>query len=138
MEAMHPNERVLLKLHGTYEERTFRVFTTDEYDRGYRIGDVTITSLGMLTFTNRPLLILGSSVDKDRAIRVVGDIHQRISGLWRYAIVQELLRRAARRAAEGDDSPRHPRPLVPDRQARADRGHPAKTLLKTPSLPGSG
>jgi hypothetical protein len=88
VKAMHRNERVLLKIHGTYEERTFRVFTTTEYERGYRVGDVTISTLGMLTFTNRPLLILGSSVEKDRAIRVLGDIHERIAGLWHYAVVQ--------------------------------------------------
>ena len=114
MKTMHRNERVLLKIHGTFEERTLHIFTTTEYERWYRVGDVTISSLGMLMFTNRPLLILGSSVDKDRAIRVVGDIHELIAGLVAVrGRAGELRRGAFRRAAEGDVSPRHPRPLYP-------------------------
>jgi hypothetical protein len=87
VEAVHQNRRTLLKIHGTYNDRTFRVFTKDEYRRGYEDGPVTLESLAWLTFTNRPLLFLGCSLQADRTVQVLAEIHRRLAGLRHYAIL---------------------------------------------------
>jgi SIR2-like domain len=85
--AIHGNRRQLLKIHGTYNDRTFRVFTKDEYKRGYEGGEFNLESLAWLTFVNRPLLFLGCSLEADRTVAVLAEIHRRLSGLKHYAIL---------------------------------------------------
>jgi len=88
VKAFHRNEQTLLMIHGRADDATFRVFTTTEFERGYKLGDVTISNLGLLTFTNRPLLILGASLTVDRTVEVMASIHERHGSLWHYAILE--------------------------------------------------
>lgn len=85
--AVHRNQRAVLKIHGTYDDRTFRVFTKDEYERGYEDRGVTLKSLAWLTFTNRPLLFLGCSLESDRTVEVLAEIHRRLPALKHYAVL---------------------------------------------------
>ena len=86
--AVHHNERALLKIHGTHDESTFRVFTTGDYEKSYGEGPQSLASLAWLTFTNRPLLFLGCSLETDRTVVVLTDIHGRLEYLRHYAIVE--------------------------------------------------
>jgi hypothetical protein len=81
--AMQRNQHVLIKIHGDAGDRTARVFTGLEYDAQYK----GISRLARVMFTNRPLLFLGCSLDKDRTLEVLEAIHQEIPGLAHYAIV---------------------------------------------------
>ena len=50
------------------------MFTEQEYCKGYEASaaqEVTLSSLAWLWFTNRPLLFLGCSLEKDRTVRVL-------------------------------------------------------------------
>jgi hypothetical protein len=88
--AIHQNRLALVKIHGDYEDRTARTFTEWEYERSYKGGDaktITITSLGMLMFTNRPLLFLGCSLERDRTVNVLELIHKELRGLTHFAVV---------------------------------------------------
>ena len=88
--AIHLNRQTLLKIHGDAQDRTFRVFTEQEYCKGYEASaaqEVTLSSLAWLWFTNRPLLFLGCSLEKDRTVRVLGEIHNRLPGLRHYAVL---------------------------------------------------
>jgi SIR2-like domain len=85
--AIHRNRRVLLKLHGTFKERHFRVFTQGEYTESYERPAGNLTDLAWLTFTNRPLLFLGSSLIVDRTVKVVEEIHRRLRALQHYAVL---------------------------------------------------
>jgi SIR2-like domain len=81
--AMHRNEHALIKIHGDAADRTARVFTGLEYDAQYK----GISRLARVMFTNRPLLFLGCSLDKDRTLDVLEAIHQEIPGLAHYAVL---------------------------------------------------
>ena len=94
--AIHRNQRKLIKLHGTAGDRTFRVFTKPEYEEGYTGG---LTSMAWLTFTNRPLLFLGCSLEHDRTVDVLKTIDGVLPGLQHYAVLEahhSFLRREER------------------------------------------
>ena len=84
VEAIHGNRHALLKIHGTIEDRRFRVFTQSEYVRSYK----ELAPLAWLTFTNRPLLFLGCSLETDRTVHVLKRIHQTLNSLRHYAILE--------------------------------------------------
>jgi len=96
--AIHQNQRVLLKIHGDCGDPTFRVFTVEEYERNYggqasaasseQVQPVNVGTLAWLTFTNRPLLFLGCSLDKDRTVVVLKEIHRRLPTLTHYVVMQ--------------------------------------------------
>jgi hypothetical protein len=85
--AVHRNERAVLKIHGTYNDATFRVLTQAEYERGYVDGQVTLASLAWLMFTNRPLLFLGCSLETDRTTHALADIQKVLPGLRHVAVL---------------------------------------------------
>lgn len=96
--AMHRNEHVLIKMHGDASDRSARVFTGKEYGVQYakasESGDsrsperpATISQLLLILFTNRPLLFLGCSLDRDRTLNVLRDIKKDLPGLNHYAIL---------------------------------------------------
>ena len=91
--ALHRNRHVLLKIHGDFEDREFRSFTTLEYDENYGEADDTaaqrtrLSSLSWLVFTNRPLLFLGASLEQDRTVTILSEIHKKLAGVTHFAIL---------------------------------------------------
>jgi hypothetical protein len=93
--AMHRNEHVLIKIHGDALDRNARVFTGLEYERKYgrnrgktrRGRETGIPMLARVMFTNRPLLFLGCSLERDRTLDVLAELHRQISGLTHYAVI---------------------------------------------------
>jgi hypothetical protein len=105
--AMHRNEHVLIKMHGDALDRSARVFTGVEYRRQYGSARTSrrsgrgpgIPMLARIMFTNRPLLFLGCSLDKDQTLEVLGELHREVPGVTHYAVlaanysIKELRRR---------------------------------------------
>jgi hypothetical protein len=94
--AIHQNEHALLKIHGDCRDRTFRVFTVEEYVAAYGVKNrgsqepsqrASIGSMAWLMFTNRPLLCLGCSLEEDRTTHVLRALRQELPGLTHYAIL---------------------------------------------------
>jgi hypothetical protein len=95
--AIHQNERALLKIHGDCRDRTFTVFTVEEYESAYGVASrgsqespqsrASIGSMAWLMFTNRPLLCLGCSLEEDRTTQVLRALRQELPGLTHYAIL---------------------------------------------------
>ncbi|MEZ5401750.1 MAG: SIR2 family protein [Bryobacteraceae bacterium] len=90
--AMHRNEAVLMKIHGDADDRSARVFTSLEYDQQYKKkrkpnGVASIPSLAWIMFTNRPLLFVGASLERDRTLEVLERIKQAVPALTHYAIL---------------------------------------------------
>jgi hypothetical protein len=81
--AMHRNKHILIKMHGDALDRSARVFTGLEYDKQYP----NISRLAWIMFTNRPLLFLGASLDKDRTLDVLEKIHADLPGLTHYGVL---------------------------------------------------
>jgi hypothetical protein len=108
--AMHRDEHVLIKIHGDALDRSARVFTGLEYDRRYgRSGrnkssakEPGIPQLARVMFTNRPLLFLGSSLEKDRTLEVLRSLHREVRGLTHYGVLAASwsLKRIIRRRLE--------------------------------------
>jgi SIR2-like domain len=86
--AMHRNEHVLIKMHGDALDRSARVFTGTEYQQQYgKLGKRGIPTLARVMFTNRPLLFLGCSLDKDQTLNVLQELHAEIPGVTHYAVL---------------------------------------------------
>jgi hypothetical protein len=92
--TMHRDQHVLIKMHGDALDRSARVFTGLEYARRYARSrrrksptEPGIPQLARMMFTNRPLLFLGSSLDRDRTLEVLEAIHKELPGLTHYAIL---------------------------------------------------
>jgi hypothetical protein len=94
--AIHGNRHALLKIHGTVKDRRFRVFTKPEYDKSYE----GLEPLAWLIFTNRPLLFLGCSLEKDRTVDVLDDIHATLDSLRHYAVLAATYDKARQEARE--------------------------------------
>ena len=88
--AMHRNEHALIKIHGDARDRSARVFTAEEYAEQYSGGQPNRANLAKLLhilFTNRPLLFLGCSLDKDKTLQVLARIHADLPGLAHYGVL---------------------------------------------------
>jgi SIR2-like protein len=91
--AIHQNERALLKIHGDCRDRTFRVLTVKEYEAAYGVAKdssnerASVGKMAWLMFTNRPLLCLGCSLESDRTTHVLKALQQELRGLTHYAIL---------------------------------------------------
>jgi hypothetical protein len=88
--AIHRNQSALLKIHGDCMDSTSRIFSEWEYGRGYAPEDsrqASLSSLAWLMFTNRPLLFLGCSLDRDRTVDVLKEIHTKLRALTHYTIL---------------------------------------------------
>lgn len=66
-------ERVLVQLHGKATSARNRVLTKSEYDRAYESTDAVINVISAIT--QNPLLFIGCSLNVDRTIRTMRDIH---------------------------------------------------------------
>jgi hypothetical protein len=51
---------------------------------------VNVGTLALINFTNRPLLFLGCSLDKDRTVTVLKEIHNRLPTPTHYAVMEAL------------------------------------------------
>lgn len=92
VDALHGNRRVLIKLHGDWQDRVGRTFAKSDYDANY--GDaqpqqkrVLLDSAEELLFSSRSLLFIGASLAADRTVKVLQKVHQRYAGIRHFAIV---------------------------------------------------
>ena len=108
--VMHRNELALIKIHGDAFDRSARVFTGSEYEAQYpvpashpeavpdavevtkqppmsTVSLTTVSKLARIMFTNRPLLFLGCSLDRDRTLDVLKTLHNEVPGLTHYAVL---------------------------------------------------
>jgi predicted ATPase len=91
--AFHRNERVLLKIHGTWDDPEHRVLTHSEYRQYYGDPDGEIDvgrplpELFRLLVTH-PLLFLGCSLNHDRTVRIVAKIATKFYDLRHYAALE--------------------------------------------------
>ena len=94
-QTVHDSQRVLLKLHGTYDSADKRVLTLTEYQREYGPDTKAIDrSLGLpsvlgLAMGNGPVLFVGCSLQTDRTTRVIKELTERLGGLTHFAVLPQ-------------------------------------------------
>lgn len=94
LQAFHQNWLLLLKVHGDVDDDADRVLTHTEYERCYGVPespgqDTELTKLIQVVMTNRPLLFVGCSLERDRIVRFLARFVSLFSLLRHYAIVEQ-------------------------------------------------
>lgn len=97
--ALQQNWNALIKLHGDAEHRDSLIFTRVEYDNGY--GDIDknpgpIERLATVIYTNRPLLFMGCSLETDRTLTSLENVHRRNHFIGHYAVLSPAFRKSKR------------------------------------------
>ncbi len=92
LEAIQQNRHALIKLHGDVRDASTFTFTALEYDQSY--GSLehgtrgVLTELGNVIYTNRPLLFLGCSLEKDRTLALLQQVAAENRFLTHYAVLE--------------------------------------------------
>lgn len=92
VDALHSNRRVLIKLHGDWQDRVGRTFAKSDYDANYGKAQpeqkrVLLTAAEGLLFSSRSLLFIGASLGPDRTVQLLQEVHQRYAGVRHFAIM---------------------------------------------------
>jgi hypothetical protein len=92
VDALHGNRRVLIKLHGDWQDRVGRTFAKSDYDANY--GDAQpekkrelLDGAENLLFSSRAMLFIGASLGPDRTVRILGDVQKKYAGIHHFAIL---------------------------------------------------
>ncbi|HYQ46314.1 MAG TPA: SIR2 family protein [Polyangiaceae bacterium] len=87
--ALQENRTALIKLHGDAAHPPSMIFTALEYDEGYGTEESPgpVEHLASVVYTNRPLLFLGCSLENDRTLKSLKNVHARNRYLRHYAIL---------------------------------------------------
>lgn len=92
VDALHGNRRVLIKLHGDWQDRVGRTFAKSDYDANYgkaqpeRKRELLEAAEGLL-FSSRSMLFIGASLGPDRTVELLQEVHQRYAGIRHFAIM---------------------------------------------------
>jgi SIR2-like domain len=92
VDALHGNRRVLIKLHGDWQDRVGRTFAKSDYDANYGTAQpeqkrVLLAAVENLLFSSRSLLFIGASLGPDRTVRLLQEVHQSYAGIRHFAIM---------------------------------------------------
>ena len=92
VDALHGNRRVLIKLHGDWQDRVGRTFAKSDYDANYgeaqpeRKRELLEGAEGLL-FSSRSMLFIGASLGPDRTVELLQEVQQRYAGIRHFAIM---------------------------------------------------
>ncbi|MGH7304020.1 MAG: SIR2 family protein [Candidatus Rokuibacteriota bacterium] len=90
-DALHGNRRVLIKLHGDWQDRVGRTFAKSDYDTNYGKAQPEkkrelLTSAERLLFSGRSLLFIGASLNQDRTVELLKEVHNQYAGIRHFTI----------------------------------------------------
>lgn len=107
VDALHGNRRVLIKLHGDWQDRVGRTFARSDYDANYGEAQPErkrelLAGAERLLFSSRSLLFIGASLGPDRTVKVLQEVHRGYAGVRHFAIM-----RAPAKRGEFDEKERH-------------------------------
>lgn len=92
-DALHGHRRVLIKLHGDWQDRVGRTFSRSDYDANY--GDAQpekkrelLEGVERLLFSSRSLLFIGASLGPDRTVKLLEEVHRGYAGIRHFAIMR--------------------------------------------------
>jgi hypothetical protein len=92
VDALQGNRRVLIKLHGDWQDRVGRTFAKSDYDANY--GDAQpekkralLDGAENLLFSSRAMLFIGASLGPDRTVRILRDVQKKYAGIHHFAVM---------------------------------------------------
>lgn len=92
VDALHGNRRVLIKLHGDWQDRVGRTFARSDYEAHY--GDdkpaqkrELLDGAQRLLFSSRPMLFVGASLGPDRTVQMLQKVQQEYAGVRHFAVM---------------------------------------------------
>jgi SIR2-like protein len=93
VDALHGNRRVLIKLHGDWQDRVGRTFARSDYDANYGSAQpqrkrALLEATEELLFSSRSMLFLGASLGPDRTVDRLMRVHRQFAGIRHFAVVQ--------------------------------------------------
>jgi hypothetical protein len=105
VDALHGNRRVLIKLHGDWQDRVGRTFAKSDYDANYGESQTEkkrelLDGAERLLFSSRALLFIGASLGPDRTVKLLQDVHRTYAGIRHYAIMNAPAQETAFNAME--------------------------------------
>jgi hypothetical protein len=91
VDALHGNRRVLIKLHGDWQDRVGRTFAKSDYAANYGQSQPKrkrelLSGAARLLFSSRSLLFIGASLGPDRTVRILRQVHQDYAGIRHFSI----------------------------------------------------
>ncbi len=92
-DALHGNRRVLIKLHGDWQDRVGRTFARSDYEANYGEGQPEkkrelLEGVERLLFSSRSLLFIGASLGPDRTVQVLQEVHTQYAGIRHFAVME--------------------------------------------------
>lgn len=92
VDALHGNRRVLIKLHGDWQDRVGRTFARSDYEANYGTAQPKrkrelLESTEELLFASRSMLFIGASLGPDRTVGVLQTVHNKYAGVRHFAIM---------------------------------------------------
>lgn len=100
VDALQGNRRVLMKLHGDWQDRVGRTFAKSDYDANYGEAQPErkrelLDGTENLLFSSRAMLFIGSSLGPDRTVKVLRAVQRKYAGIHHFAIMSLPKKRAA-------------------------------------------
>jgi hypothetical protein len=91
VDALHGNRRVLIKLHGDWQDRVGRTFAESDYAANYGQSQPErkrelLASAARLIFSSRSVLFIGASLSLDRTVEVLKQVHADYAGIRHFSI----------------------------------------------------
>jgi hypothetical protein len=92
VDALHGDRRVLIKLHGDWQDRVGRTFAKSDYDANYGEAQPAqkrklLDGVEGLLFSSRSMLFIGASLGPDRTVEILRDVQKRCAGIHHFAIL---------------------------------------------------
>ena len=92
VDALHGNRRVLIKLHGDWQDRVGRTFAKSDYNTNYGKSQPKrkrelLEATEELLFSSRSMLFIGASLGPDRTVRLLKAVHEKYAGIRHFAIM---------------------------------------------------
>ncbi|MBB3177174.1 SIR2 family protein [Variovorax sp. Sphag1AA] len=92
VDALHGHRRVLIKLHGDWQDRVGRTFAKSDYDAHYGEAQPErkrelLTGAERLLFSSRSLLFIGASLGPDRTVDLLKKVQGKHAGVKHFAIM---------------------------------------------------
>lgn len=105
VDALLGNRRVLVKLHGDWQDRVGRTFAQSDYEANYGEAQPEkkrelLDGVERLLFSSRSLLFIGASLATDRTVGILRQVHHDYAGIRHFAVINAPATKRAFEAKE--------------------------------------